>query len=235
MYMEEDKKPQEPTPPKPQPMAIRKNNNAPLVGAIVFLALVIGAAAIFLGTQKQNEQTTAIPTPTGTPTEPPTIQPTITTPLTDTTSWEIANISKLTDLSFPGYSIKHPEEWIAKETKDAVTHTLTITKGTSEIKIYQAPMGGSQCIFEGEMPDGPASDYRTSEFVEFSVGDVTFRRILAASGNGGKNAYTLCSKSLGNTNFNSPTTFGGISYSLIGSDPKTLSEMDEIVKTLKAL
>ncbi len=46
--------------PKSQPMVVRKNNNAPLVGAIIFLALVIGAAAIYLGTQNNNEVAIAI-------------------------------------------------------------------------------------------------------------------------------------------------------------------------------
>ena len=41
------------TTPKAQPVIIRKNNNAPMVGAIIFLALVIGAAAIYLGMQKR--------------------------------------------------------------------------------------------------------------------------------------------------------------------------------------
>lgn len=225
--------PKENTLPKSQPMIVRKNNNAPLVGAIIFLALVIGAAAIYLGTQKNNEIAVAIPT-TPTPTASTQITPSTpasVSPVQDITlKWETANTPKMKDLSLVGYSIKHPISWVAKESKDAVSQTLTLTKGGNILKIYQAPMGGGGCIFEGEVPEGPFSDYRNASHVDIAVGNLTIKRVEV-----GKNSYAFCGNSANSiTTFGVPTLFGVISYEVKSPNAEILAEMDKILSTLKA-
>ncbi len=219
--------------PKSQPMIVKRNNNAPLVGAIIFLALVIGAAAIYLGTQKNNEIAVAIPTtPTpsvatqNTPTTPPS-----TSPIQDITlKWETANIPKMKNLSLSGYSIKYPAGWVAKESKDAVSQALTITKGGNILKIYQAPMGGSGCIFEGEVPEGPFSDYRNASHVDIAVGNLTIKRVEV-----GKNSYAFCGNSTNSiTTYGVPTMFGVISYEVESPNAEILAEMDKMLSTIKA-
>ncbi len=218
------------TTPKAQPVIIRKNNNAPMVGAIIFLALVIGAAAIYLGMQKRTEiAINANPTPTAAPTTipSPAVSP---TPGLEVKNWENYTSTKMKDLSFPAYSISYPFEWTQQTTKNDVSSTVTISKDGNEIKIYQAPVGGSQCIFTGDMPDGPASDYRKSEYVDIVAQDTTIRRVTATE----KPTYTFCSNGTDKNSYGTPTKFGAITYTLTKNDPEILKEMDSILATLKA-
>jgi hypothetical protein len=223
-----------PPPQKPEQMVIHKNSNAPLVGAIIFLAVVIGAAAYYVGTKKPASETVMAPTPI--PASPTSQQPSpIVSPTNDVSSWQSYSSLKMKDLSFPGYTISYPADWVKSVTRDDITDTLTLKKGVYEIKIYQAPTGGSQCVFEGEIPEGPASDYRKTEFVEIKAGDITLRRVLTASGPGGKTAYSLCSNNPNSkTSFGTPTIFGHISFSAYSKEDATLLEMDKIVSTLKS-
>jgi hypothetical protein len=109
---------------------------------------------------------------------------------------------------------------------------VTLTKDGNEIKIYQASMGGSQCIFTGELPDGPASDYRKSEYVDIKAGTATIRRVTTTVKS--KTTYAFCSNGTNKDSYGSPTTFGGITYTLTNDDVVTLKEMDSILATLKA-
>ncbi|MDO8269225.1 MAG: hypothetical protein Q7T54_00975 [Candidatus Levybacteria bacterium] len=216
-------------PPAPQPIVIHKRNNAPLVGAIVFLAIVIAATAIFFGMQNKDTQTTLAPSPTTIPTEIPTPTTVIAAP-----NQIVFTSPKMQDLAFAQYIVSYPQDWVKEEKKDELTNTLTLTKNGNEIEIHQGPMGGNQCIFEGEVPDGPANDYRTSEFVELKAGEITLRRLVSASGTGGKTAYSLCSNSTTSaTSFGIPTVFGVITYSITSPSEEALNEMDAILTTLK--
>lgn len=218
--------------PKAQPVIIHKNNNAPMVGAIIFLALVIGAAAIFLGMQKRTEIAMSTnPTPTSAPTSAPSQAATPTAALEEK-NWENFTTTKMKDLSFPAYSISYPFEWKQETKKDDISTTLTLTKDGNEIKIYQAPMGGGQCVFTGEMPEGPASDYRKSEYVDITAGTTTIRRVTATTKP--KTTYAFCSNGTDKNSYGSPTTFGGITYTVAANDEATLKEMDSILATLKA-
>ncbi len=221
-------RPQEPQ--KTQQVVIHKNSNATLVGAIIFLALVIGAAAIYLGLQKASPQAAVAPTPS--PTKQPageaTIQP---TQALEENDWENYTSTKMKDLSFPAYSISYPFEWKQTSKRDDITDTFTLTNGSYSIKIYQAPTGGGMCIFSGDLPDGPASDYRNSKFVDIPVGQITIRRIETTTG------FAFCSNSVNNPNdFGTPTGFGAISYTTPAkADPVKISEMDKIIATLKVI
>jgi hypothetical protein len=218
--------------PKAQPVIIHKHNNAPMVGAIIFLALVIGAAAIYLGMQRRTELAlNANPTPTAAPTIAPT-QAVTPTPELEIKNWENFTSTKVKDLSFPAFSISYPFEWKQETKKDDISNTVTLTKDGNEIKIYQASMGGSQCIFTGELPDGPASDYRKSEYVDIKAGTATIRRVTTTVKS--KTTYAFCSNGTNKDSYGSPTTFGGITYTLTNDDVVTLKEMDSILATLKA-
>lgn len=231
--MDQEQVAQQPTqqpspPPKPQPIVIRKNNNAPLVGAIIFLALVIAATAFYLGGQKELPITTTVPTPQ--PTTPPPTPTIISDP---TAGWTKFTSTKMKDLAFAQFMISYPPAWIEKEEKNELTNTITFTKGEAEIKIYQAPMGGSACIFEGEMPEGPATDYRKAKYVDIkNKSEIILRRITPDTLNG-KVTYSFCSNSLQSpTTFGIPTLFGGITYTLTNPSETDLKEMDTILSTL---
>lgn len=222
------------TTPKSQHVIVHKNNNVPLVGAIVLLSIVIAAAAISFSMQSKNKEVAIIPSPS--PSVAPTIPTTAPTVTNETTSWQKITVKKMKNLSFPGFTINHPQDWIAKETRDEIKTTLTLNKGVYMIEIEQGPMGGNQCIFEGEMPDGPATDYRNIESVDLKASKIAFKRILTASGAGGKTAYSLCSDSPSSKGtFGTPTYFGIITLSAFSQQDSTLTEMDKIISTLKAL
>lgn len=218
----------QPQPQKPNPVIIKRNNNAPLVGAILFLAVVIAATAYYVGTENETNQTSNAPTPIPTQTpQSPTPQ------VTNGIQWETITSKKMPDLAFSEFSISYPPDWEQKETQDTLTKTFTLTKDGNEIKIHQGPMGGNQCVFEGEVPDGPANDYTDTEFVEIKAGDITLRRIVTENVET-PTIYSFCSNTPQSLDtFGIPTIFGVITYTLESVDETTLQEMDEILATLK--
>lgn len=228
--------PIQPTSPvTPTPVIVHKSNNVPLVGAIFFLALVIGAAAIYFGMQKKSETVRQVP-----PTEI-TPKPTATSELpitaTPTTVVKLVSYSstKLKDNSLLAYSISYPENWTKDTKRDAITDTFTLTNNGDTITIYQAPVGGAGCIFEGKVPVGPANDYTKTKFVEVLANNITFRRVQEESKIPAETIYGFCSNNLSSqTTFGTPTLFGAISYKITSKNTAALSEMDKIVATLKA-
>jgi len=219
-----------PTPPPP--VIVKKGSNIPLVGAIIFLALTIIAAAIYLGTRANNasKDLNSSISPTSSPLSPsPILEPTTTPSLTKTQT-----IPKLKDSSFVSYSIEFPTTWIQElDTTNGVTSTFSLTKDGNEIKIYQAPMGGTLCIFEGEMPENFGSDYRDSEYVDIATEKNTLRRIIPEQQTG-KVTYSFCGNNVEIPGvFNSPTQYGAITYTITDPTPEKLTEMDNILKTLR--
>lgn len=220
--------------PPPQPVVmVHKSNKTPLVGAIIFLALVIAAAAWYLGSQGNNADNVA---PTN---QPSTTTPTPTIPIpttTTSTDLKIQTITKLKDSAFTSFTVSHPEDWVADTKVEAdMMQTLTLSKDGNKIEIYQAPMGGNQCIFEGELPEGPSNDYRNNEYKEIIAGDITLRRLID-NPNQNQNMYSFCSNSTNSkTSFGVPTVFGNITYTLVNNNNIALSEMDKIISSLKAL
>ena len=221
----------EPTPPKPPPPVVHKTSNAPLVGAIVFLALVIGATAFYFATQDKETVTALAPTPTTTQELP--ISPTATPASTDEIKEGKTTFTheKSKDLAFSGYTLVIPAGWTQKEEKTDLTHLLTLSKDDNIITIMQGPMGGNQCIFEGDMPDGPANDYRQSKYVDIKAGQVTLRRIEPEDN---QTTYSFCSNSVNSQDtFGIPTPYGVITYKLAVKSASMLKEMDEILATIK--
>lgn len=222
--------------PTPQAVVVHKSNNVPLVGAIIFLALVVAAAAVYLGMQKKPETASTIP-PTSTPPTPTT---TVETPITLTPSTKMKVLSytstKLKDNSASAYTISYPSDWQKDTKRDEISDLLTLTKGEYSIKIYQAPMGGSGCTFKGDAPSEMSQDYSNKEFVEIKTGDTTFRRVKIDVGKPPVPTYTFCASNPSTKgSFGSPTSFGAITYTVPATtDEVTLSQMDSVIASLKA-
>lgn len=219
--------------PKSQPVIVKKSSNASLVGAIIFLALVIASAVIFFAMRDKNIAILPTSTPTQTaPTPSPTTLPAVTNIVEEL---QTLSLEKMKDLSFPGFTLQYPKTWAVKEARTELMANLTLTKDGNEIKINQGPMGGNRCVFDGTMPDGPANDYRDAKFVDINVGEITLRRLIPTDLKPGKATYSFCSNSASSkTSFGIPTVFGVITFTLPTNDATTLSEMDNIVKSLKS-
>ncbi len=227
----------QPITPNPQPVVVHKSNNVPLVGAIIFLALVVAAAAVYLGMQKKPEAaitappTSTSPTPTTTVETPVTISPSNKMKVLTYTS------TKLKDNSATAYSLSYPSDWQKDTKRDEITDLLTLTKGEYSIKIYQAPMGGSGCTFKGDAPSEMSQDFSNKDFVEIKAGDTTFRRVMTTSNNPTQSTFTFCANTpTTKGSFGSPTSFGAISYTTPTTpDEVILSQMDSVIVSLKAI
>lgn len=134
--------------------------------------------------------------------------------------------------SFGKYQITILDGWAYEDNTDATNtmDTLTITKDTYQIKIYQAATGGAVCVYAGDAAfEGPSATYDT--FVDITTtGGFHLRR----SGNTGSATFTLCDK--GPELYGAPTRFGHITYKTpTAPDLISLTEMDLMVASLKKL
>ncbi len=221
-----------PANPQPAPLPPSKSNKLVfiLVGVIILL-LGLGGGYLLKSqssqtplpiNQVQNQPTATVPTATAAPTQGKAI-------------WETYTSTKLASVSFDAYLIQYPETWIPTHKADALSDTYTLTKGSAEIKIYQAPMGGGGCVFSGAMPQGPMQDLRNTKYTEImTASGVILRRFLSTNPNNGtKVVYDFCGSNNG-TDWGTPTSFGTITYTsptpFVDAD---LSEMDSILKTLQ--
>lgn len=134
------------------------------------------------------------------------------------------------------YTASVPEDWTV--TKDPSSSNdmdkLTLTKNGYTVVIYQANMGGSMYSFSDAKVDGPFAQEYTGTYSDFigATGE-KFRRIDSSSQNkpGEKNYGVLV---FGSDAYQTPTTFGGISYTTPLNPTKgMLDEMDSIIGSLK--
>lgn len=142
----------------------------------------------------------------------------------------VAGVAASSKLSFSKYEITILDGWAYTDESDIAmpSDTLTITKGTNQIKIYQAPTGGAMCTYPGDtIAEGPSSPY--DEFVEITTVDGThFRR----SNTKGSSTFTICAK--GPDSYGQPTSFGHISYKTTNPpDLISLTEMDAMIASIK--
>lgn len=222
-----------PTTPPPAPLQPAKSNKLVFIlVAIIILLLGLGGG-YFLKSQEtsqtpqslnqtQNQPTSTLPTATAIPTQSKAI-------------WATYTSTKLESTSFNPYLIQYPETWTPFHKRDAITDTYTLTKGDAEIKIYQAPLGGSGCIFEGDVPQGPMQDLRTTKYTEVPIasGAILRRYLSTNQGNGTKIVYDFCG-SANNKDWGTPTSFGAITYTSTSTfSDADLMEMDSILKTLQ--
>jgi len=193
----------------------------------VFLFLVVAGAAYFIGRNQINFSNTPAPTFTPTLEEEPVVGGAVPT-TSENKNTKIVSAGGV--VSFPAYEVLISEGWQEKIQHDDLTQIdiLTLTNEGYEIRIMQGATGGALCLYPGDTPfEGPSAEYPA--FWEITASDILLRR----SGEEGGEAFTLCEKKDDNTYFQ-PTTFGHISYKLpAGYDKNILSEMDEMVSTLK--
>lgn len=221
--------PQPPLPPPP-PIGQRNNMLLMILGAITLLVVGLGAGYFLKSSSGTDEKQVAQVTPTQATTPTPTA-----TLVDDTANWLSYSNAKVKNLSLKQYTIKYPPTWTPGISHTDMTDEYTLTNGSYAIKIYQAPMGGAMCIFEGEMPQGPATDLRTTKFVDVTTTEGTmFRRYLTTTPTPAPttSTYNFCGTS-DEITWGSPTAFGGITYTTPTTpDENTLTEMDAIIKTL---
>lgn len=145
---------------------------------------------------------------------------------------------KLKDIGFSGYTLKHGEDWTVKEERDDSVGTarLTLTKDKYSITIQQGPMGGAICVYEGDLPEGPASDKRGKAYTDIKTSFGNLRR-NEESGGIGENGFSFCQESSEEAGtYGSFTTVGAMGYSTPANpDEEILSEMDNIIKSIKKL
>lgn len=148
---------------------------------------------------------------------------------------------KLKDIGFSGYTLKHGEDWTAKEERDDSVGTarLTLTKDKYSITIQQGPMGGALCIYkDADLPpgfEGPTSDKRGKAYTDIKTNFGSLRR-NEESGGIGENGFSFCQKNDQDGSYGSFTSVGAMGYSNPANpDEKILSEMDDIIKSIKTL
>lgn len=259
MIMEENQNPS-PQPPV-ENQAIVRNEKKPsniksklplLIIAVLLVLLGAAGSYIFLN-QKSNSSPSPTPTPqdNGKPCtqeakicpdgssvgrEGPNCEFTQcpTTPTKQSADMKTYTSAKFKDLSFSGYSLEYPADWTLSEQRDESTSisTVTLTKDGYTIKIWQAATGGAGCIYEGDMPEGPASDYRNNKYKDLKTGFATLRQTESPSS--GKMSYNYCQKSETDDSYGQPTSVGHMSVStqVANPDPEIVSEFEKIVQSI---
>lgn len=203
----------------------QKGSVLPFVGVLILL-LIVGGGAFYFGT-KQNNQTQVLPQ------IPPPIVETSDTQ-TPNSEWVEYTSKKLQDNSFKAYTIKYPATWSKTlDRVDDILDVLTLSKNGHSIVIGQGGMGGGGCVFEGDLPEGPYEDLRNIPYTEIKSNVGILRRVSTKSNKAGTTAFRFCVNN-GTEYFSTLTAVGNLSYDVPANpDPQTLTEMDNIVATLK--
>lgn len=236
--IKQEVRPEEPTEsPKTTPKPSTIKSKWPFLIIAVLLVLLGAFGAYFVMNQRSQSKIAASPSPTANSEQQ--IELASESPSPTSKSIELTNSfssAKFNDLSFLGYSLKYPSDWTLKEERDESVpiSTVTLTKGTYSLKIFQAATGGTQCVYEGDIPEGPASDYRTSKWTELS--SFASLRETESPANG-KMAYAYCQKNKEDNSYGQPTSVGHISLTtgVPSPDEEIISEAEAIVKSIKTL
>lgn len=206
-----------------------------IILGVLILLLIVGSGAYYLGTQKNKSLSQSkvqnSPTPSSSqPSPPPTVNI-----KAQNTEWEEYTSNKLPNISFKAYKIIYPATWAKKINREAETvDILTLSKDDHFIEIWQGPTDGGGCVFEGDMPEGPYSDYRNTPYIEIESKIGTLRRVLLKSNKPNQAVFGFCVSSKDKKFYGSPSIVGSISYTVPSNYNKTtLKEMDKIVSTLQ--
>lgn len=208
-----------------------------IFGKVVLVAAILGGAAytaFYYGQKTAAPQpitSTEVPAPSATPT--PTEATPAATPAGGTTI--TAGLGASSGLLFTEYTITIPAGWTYTHDKDTSvpTDTVTITKGTYMIKIFQAATGGALCLYPGDpVFEGPSSSYDT--FVAITTQDGTaIRRSGTTAASGTTRGFTGCQKSLDGS-YQQPTIYGHMAITTpLTPAAATLSEIDAMIASLK--
>lgn len=146
-----------------------------------------------------------------------------------------AGVGAESGLSFAKYQITVPSGWTPNHVttnEGTWVDTLTLTKGTSTLKIFQAATGGAMCLYTGDTDfEGPSSRY--DSYVDIKTADgITLRRGTTNTNNGVTKGYAMCQK--GTESFGQPTGYGHMSLiTSLTPDPALLAEVDAMIASLK--
>lgn len=201
-----------------------------LLGGIAYGAYSLGRTT---APNAPGAASTAI-TPTIEPTTDPGLMPekAPTGPKSTTVS---AGVGPESGLSFSKYLLIVPAGWTPNHVttnEGTWVDTLTLTKGTTTLKIFQAATGGAMCLYTGDADfEGPSSRY--DSYVDITTADgITLRRGTTNSNNGVTKGYTMCQK--GTESFGQPTGYGHMSLTTsLTPDPAILAEVDAMIASLK--
>lgn len=202
-----------------------------LLAMILFIALPL--AGFYLGMKYQEKTTVITPVVSEVKT---TVSPTpYVSKFNDSNAENVTYTSiALLGNSMKRYSISYPITWERNVKRiGEISDELTLSNGEYSIVIYQAPMGGAGCIFEGDVPNGPFGDYRNKKYTEFNSGIGLLRRFDNTPPGISNTRIDFCQK-LSDGSFVLSTAIGGLTYKVPNNYNLTiLLKMDEIIKTLK--
>jgi len=148
-----------------------------------------------------------------------------------------AGVGAESGLSFTKYQITLPQGWTPNHTttnEGTWVDTLTVTKGTNQLKIFQAATGGAMCLYTGDADfEGPSSRY--DSYVTITTADnIVLRRGTTNINNGVTKGYTMCQK--GTETYGQPTVYGHMSLTTsLNPDAALLTEVDAMIASLKKL
>lgn len=200
-----------------------------ILGAIAYGAYYVGKST------SPTSSSTAVSTtvaPTTKPTTDPGLEPESLPENFKPSKTITAGLGPDSGLNFTKYLLIVPNGW----TPDHVTtnegtwvDTLTLTKGTAQLKIFQAATGGAMCLYPGDADfEGPSSRYDTYVDVTTTDGIVLRRGSTGVSPKG----FSVCQK--GTENFGQPTIFGHMSFTSTSPlDATTTAEVDAMLASLK--
>jgi len=200
-----------------------------IVGAIVLVLILTGG--YYIGTHKNDLGIAPTPLPT------------------QTSPQEIASVTIAVQVSIPPiptsqntlvtsgiatpYTISVPTGWAQSHEKDDYIKLdkLTFTNKGYILTIYQAPMGGGVCLYQGDPPfQGPLQTY--TNYTQLTGTTLLLRRSWNIDAQNTSQIYTVCQK--GQDVYGTITTFGSISYETPkNADENMLNEMDSMVASLK--
>ncbi len=204
-----------------------------ILGGISYAAYTLGKSSL-PNSQFGAVSTTAMPQPTTEIASETTPSGSI-TPQAKQTKVVKAGLDASSGLSFTKYQLMAPEDWTVSHTttnEGTWVDTLTLTKGTSQLKLFQAATGGAMCLYPLDADfEGPSSRYDT--YVDITTQDnIILRRGTTNANSGTTKGYTMCQK--GTENFGQPTVFGHMSLTTaLNPDNMVLSEVDAMLASLK--
>ena len=220
-------------------------------GKVALIILIMGAlagAGYYLGRSGNLPFLSQTPAPgavtTTAPQElPPQTQPALPAQTPTPTPVPIKTVSaglgNISGVNFPKYTIEIPSDWTVKQEHSEVESpmdVLTVTKGSYQLKIFQAATGGAICLYPGDADtEGPNSRFDNFVTITNAAGN-QFRRSGTTATSGTKRGFTVCQKSEAYGNFQQPTNFGHTSYTTpLTPDDAILKEMDTMIASLKKI
>lgn len=198
------------------------------IGTVVLILIL--TAGYYIGTHKNELGIDITPTPSlpqAMMTPSPAVAKTTSTPNTAPSGTTISAGST------NPYSISIPTGWTQnrEQQADIQLDKLILNKNGYTLSIYQAPMGGGVCLYDGDPAfQGPSQSF--SQYLDIKGTPFLMRRSWDIDPQKAQQIYTVCQKT--QDLYGTITTFGSISYETPkNADEKILVQMDAIVASLK--